>query len=304
MRSFIEIAAVLAAFSAAAFDSEGWLAQRALLGHEAARLRAAYREFSARAVDPAQTLTIPVESNDDGSVKTTVTAEKAQVFLNEGFVWGSGVKVRRYGRGSRLESGVDADSCVIDRSTRSGWMEGPAKAFFRGEAELEGEGVYFSAAEEGYLATFTNTVLRTGGKVLRSVRADYDRESGVAMFDGAVSLVGEEKGRTFEISAGRAFAFLDGTNDFRRIVALGGVLVKSEGRTGSCESAVYTRRDSRIVMHGAEGAPARLSDGGERKAEVEGSRITFWADTEQVEVVDSAVTVDTKGIKMPGGSGK
>lgn len=302
MRTFIEIAAALASVSAFAFDSDSWLAQRAFMGHEAARLRAAYAQFSARAVDPAQSLSIPVETYENGSVKTGIAAERAQVFVKEGFVWGEGVKVRQYGRDGAEESGVDAERCVIDRSTRSGWVEGAAKGFFRGEAELEGEGVYFSAAE-GYLATYSNTVLKAQGKVLRAVRADYDRDSGVAMFDGGVVLSGEEKGRPFELSAGSAFAFLDGTNSLRRIVALGGVVVSSESRSGRCESAVYTRRDSRVVMHGAQDAPARLVDGGDRRREIEGSRITFWIDAEQVEVENSSITVDTKGMKLPKGPG-
>ena len=66
MRLSIEIACLLAALSAHAFDSAGWLGQRALLDREAERLRAAYPKFRERVVEPAENVVIPVESHPDG----------------------------------------------------------------------------------------------------------------------------------------------------------------------------------------------------------------------------------------------
>jgi len=303
MRLSIEIACLLAALSAHAFDSAGWLGQRALLDREAERLRAAYPKFRERVVEPAENVVIPVESHPDGSVKTTVVAERAQIFLQEGFVWAEGVEIRQFGADGVEESRIEAENCIIDRSTKSGWTEGCAYAKYKGEAELEGENLYFSAEEE-YVKIFTNTVLRADGRILRSVRADYDRREGVAMFDGSVTLHGKEKNREYDFASSQAFAFIAGSNDFRRVVALGGVRVESDGRTGECDRAVYTRRDSKVVMYGADGgAPARLADAGGRKGSVEGSRITFWLDSEEVEVVNSAVTMDANRVKVPMGPG-
>ena len=303
MRSFIEIALILAAMSAHAFDSASWLEQRALLDHEAARLKAEYPKFRERVYKPAENVVIPVESHPDGSVKTTVVAERAQIFLQEGYVWAEGVEIRQLRPDGTVESSIDADNCIVDRSTKSGWTEGHASAKYKGEAELEGDNLYFSAEEE-YIKIFTNTVLRADGRELRSVRADYDRREGVAMFDGEVKLRGKEKGREYDFTSAQAFAFIAGSNDFRRVVALGGVKVESDGRTGECDRAVYTRRDSRIVMYGGEdGTKAKLADEGGRKGAVEGSRITFWLDSEEVEVVDSAVTIDANNVKVPIGPG-
>ena len=303
MRSSIEILLILAAMSAHAFDSAAWLGQRALLDREAERLRAAYPKFRDRVTEPAENVLIPVESHPDGSVKTSVVAARAHIFLQEGFVWAEGVEIRQMRPDGTVESSIDAENCLVDRSTKSGWTEGRAHAKYRGDAELEGENVYFSAAEE-YVKIFTNTVLHAEGRVLKSVRADYDRREGVAMFDGDVRLHGSERKREYDLAAAQAFAFIAGSNDFRRVVALGGVRVDSDGRTGECDRAVYTRRDSRIVMYGADGgAPARLSDGSGRKSAVEGSRITFWLDSEEVEVVDSSVEMEAGGFKVPIGQG-
>lgn len=303
MKRFVKIAAVFAAFAAQAFDSAEWLGQRALLDIEAARLKKAYAKYSVAATSPAETIAFPIESYPDGSVKTSISAKSAQIFVKEGFLWGEGVVIRQFKRDGSVEAKIEADNCIVDRSTRSGWVNGHAHAEFRDEAVLDGDKVYFSVYEE-YLKIFENTVLKADGKELRSPRADYDHQNGVAMFDGGMQLIGSEGGNDYDLKAGQAFAFLSGTNDLRRVVALGGVDVKSGLREGSCDRAVYLKRDAKVVMYG-DGAdkPARLADKSGRKSEVEGARITFWIDSEQVEVLDSRIKVDASGIKTPLGVG-
>ena len=191
MKLSINIAAVLAALAANAFDSADWLGQRELLDREAERLCGAYAKYRSLAKDPAESIVVPVESHSDGSIKTSIGAKRAQFFINDGFIWGEGVAVRQLGRDGSVEMMLDADDCVVDRSTRSGWVEDHAHAEFRNDAVLDGDRVYFSAIEE-YLKIYTNTVLRADGKELRSIRADYDHKNGVAMFDGDVEFIGSE----------------------------------------------------------------------------------------------------------------
>ena len=45
-------------------------------------------------------------------------------------------------------------------------------------------------------------------------------------------------------------------------------------------------------MYGDPGSPAKLADGGGKRSEVEGRKISFWLDSEQVEVEGSTLTVD------------
>ena len=173
---------------------------------------------------------------------------------------------------------------------------------YRGDTELEGDGVYFSAAEE-YVRISSNTFLRADGKTLSSVRADYDRPEGVAMFDGDVKVTGVEGGKPYEISADRMFGFVGGTNDLRRIVAIGGVRVKSDKRSGSCARAAYVKAESKVVMYGGEEGYAHLEDG--EGGSAEGRRITFWLDSEHVEIVESRISIQPGGMKLPkGGASK
>ena len=303
MKIFTALAMMIPA-AAFAFDSEEWLGKREVLGREAERLQAAYTSCVARVVEPALDVTLPIERNDDGSMRLSVTAKKAQVFLDMGMVWGSEVVVTQFSTNGVVEARVEADGCVIDRDTKSGWVEGHAKAFYLGN-EVEGDGIYFSFAEE-FVTICANTRIRvkdkkfdtnviTGGgrtavgdAVISATRTDFDRKEGVLLFDGAVSVADSE----YSLGADRLYAFLDGTNSLKRIVADGSVSVTNGTRFGSCPRATYVKSLGRVTMYGDPGRPAMLADGGRRRSEVAGRKISFWLDSEQVEVEGSTLTVD------------
>ncbi len=124
---------------------------------------------------------------------------------------------------------------------------------------------------------------------ITSDRTDYDRREGVIMFDKNVCVDDVE----YQMHADQIYVFLDGTNELKRIVAMGNVTITNDTRVGSCAKAAYTRKIGKIVMFGdGDGVMARLADTGKRKSEVEGRKITFWIDSEQVEVEGSTVTLD------------
>ena len=151
MKAAIEIFCVLAAFAAsAAFDSAEWLAKREMLTREAERLQAAYSNCLARVSEAAEDVVVPLETFPDGSVKSSVRAKRAQFFLDTGLVWAEGVTVKKLDDAGKVVAQIDATSCVIDRTTKSGWAEGPAK-LRHGTTEFDGEGVYFSSPE-GYVS--------------------------------------------------------------------------------------------------------------------------------------------------------
>ena len=132
---------------------------------------------------------------------------------------------------------------------------------------------------------------RTGrDAVITSERTDYDRKEGVILFDRNVYVDDEQ----YQMHADRLFVFLDGTNDLKRIVAIGNVAITNEDRTASCSRAVFTKATSKIVMYGDETSYAKLSDPSQRGGVAEGKKITFWLDAEQVSVEESAV-------RLPGG---
>lgn len=148
---------------------------------------------------------------------------------------------------------------------------------------------------------------------ITSDRTDFDRREGVIMFDRNVFVDEAE----YKLHSDQLYVFLD-TNSLgravhradghdagkggsrpsqdmlRRIVAIGNVSITNETRVGSCAKAVYTRATSKVVMYGdaEKGLFATLTDNGKNKSQVEGRKITFWIDTEQVEVEGSTVTLD------------
>lgn len=127
---------------------------------------------------------------------------------------------------------------------------------------------------------------------ITSERTDYDRREGVIMFDKDVFVDDAE----YKMHSDQLYVFLDGTNELKRIVAIGNVSITNETRVGSCAKAAYTKSVGKVVMYGdSNGARARLADYGKRKSEVEGRKITFWIDSEQVEVEGSTVTLDAGG---------
>lgn len=159
---------------------------------------------------------------------------------------------------------------------------------------------------------------------ITSDRTDFDRKEGVIMFDRNVFVDDAE----YQMHADQLYVFLDTNNldrvnrtmekaekedkdrtssdVLRRIVAIGNVSITNDTRVGSCAKAVYTKATSKIVMYGDEAKKqvASLMDNGKRKSQVEGKRITFWIDTEQVEVEGSTVTLDAGGFGGKDGTKK
>ena len=134
--------------------------------------------------------------------------------------------------------------------------------------------------------------------VITAERTDYDRKEGVILFDRNVYVDDEQ----YQLHADRLFLFLDGTNDLKRLVALGNVAITNEEKNATCSRAVYVKKSSKIVMYGEEGIPASLYQGGTKGSTVKGERITFWLNSEQVEIERPVVTVP--GGSFRGGDGK
>lgn len=304
MRGLFAIFA-LAVFRALAFDSAEWMGKRAVLSQEAQRLRDACAEFRALADEPAEDISVPIECRADGSVKTAISAKRAQFFLDRGYVWGEGVKVLQYGENGDIEAEIECRECLIDRDTKSGWAEGEVEAVYR-KNRLKGRGVYFSFAEE-YAIITSNLEMSAEDLKFKGIgntedeqaraatvaadRADYDRAEGVMMFDGKVRLDESE----ILAAADCVFVFLDGTNSIRRIVAHGNVSLTNGTRFGSCDRVSYRKDDGKIEMFGSAGRRARLVDGGSRQSELEGGRIALWMDSEQIEVADAEITIHGSG---------
>ena len=131
------------------------------------------------------------------------------------------------------------------------------------------------------------------GAVVTSVSSDFDRRKGVVLFEGDVVV---RYGDDYTMCSDRLFMFLTKSNELARVVALGNVSITNETRVGTCEMATYRRRKQEIEMFwNGRDVPARLVERGDDASELEGTRIKFWLDTEQVEVENSSVDVKEEG---------
>lgn len=161
MKFFLSIAACAAALASAAFSSSAadWLEKRGD-DSDVLRLRAAYSDCVAKLESPAENVSIPIETFPDGTVKSRVTAARAHMFQDSGYVWGEKVRVEQYKEGGKLYASLDAENCVVDRKTKSGWVEGAARMVY-GDASVEGCGIYFSLTNE-FIKIFSQSKIRTG----------------------------------------------------------------------------------------------------------------------------------------------
>lgn len=135
--------------------------------------------------------------------------------------------------------------------------------------------------------------------VITADRTDYDRKEGVILFDRNVFVDDEQ----YQMHAERLFVFLDGTNDMKRLVALGNVAITNDDKSAWCSKAVYVKAASRIVLYGSEEQPAWLRDAGSSAgdaSEVRGLRITYWIDSGLATVEKSVITLPgLKGSNNP-----
>ena len=122
----------------------------------------------------------------------------------------------------------------------------------------------------------------------------YDRKEGVALFDGTVHVDDE----SFQMWADKAYVFMADTNDIRRIVAIGNVAITNEARRAYGYKASYYKDGGMVVLYSSPDLEQIAEVRDESKPEdqsVKGSKIKFWIDAEQVEVIDSVIQAPTKG---------
>lgn len=163
-RFLVWAAGVLMAGLAAAFSSERWLAERAD-DSDMLRLRAAFAECSQKAVAPAENVSMVLESYPDGVVKTRIRAARATIFPDSGHIWAESIRLEQFdATGTNLTARLDAENCLYDRTTKTGWVDGNADMQY-GDAAVKGRGIYFSLTRE-FIKIFSQSEIRTkGGKL-------------------------------------------------------------------------------------------------------------------------------------------
>ena len=163
-RVLLLAAGLLAAGVAAAFSSERWLAERSD-DSDMLRLRAAFAECAKKTVAPAENVSMVLETYTNGVVKSRVTAARAMIFSDSSFVWAEDIHLEQFDEtGTNLTARLDAENCLVDRETKTGWVDGNANMVY-GDATVKGRGIYFSLTRE-FLKIFSQSEIRTkGGKI-------------------------------------------------------------------------------------------------------------------------------------------
>ena len=128
--------------------------------------------------------------------------------------------------------------------------------------------------------------------IITADRTDYDRKEGVVLFDRNVHVDDSQ----YQMHADRLFLFLEGTNELKRLVAIGHVAITNEDKRAYCARATFNKKLGRVVMYSSDEITAELREEGKKGSDVKGEKITFWLDSEQVEVENPVIT-------MPGGLG-
>ena len=115
----------------------------------------------------------------------------------------------------------------------------------------------------------------------------YNRKEGIASFEGHVHVDDEQ----YQMHADRVYLFLEGTNELKRIVALGNVAMTNEARRAYGAKATYSKKNGLVVLYSGDGITAEVRDESKEQPQiVRGKRIRFWVGSEQVEVDEADLT--------------
>ena len=132
---------------------------------------------------------------------------------------------------------------------------------------------------------------------ITSASTYYDRKEGIIVFDRDVYVDDAQ----YQLHADRAYVFMNGTNDVRRIVAIGNVALTNETRRAYGAKVSYYKDGGMVVLYGDGDTAAEIRDESKEQDQVvKGRKIKFWIDSEQVEVMEADISAPTAGFDKDG----
>lgn len=142
------------------------------------------------------------------------------------------------------------------------------------------------------VATLATNAATRAAKITAEVTR-YDRKEGIVFFDRHVHVDDER----YQLWADRAYVFLNGTNELRRVVAIGKVAMTNETRRAYGEKVSYYHDAGMAVLYAPTNGLCEVRD--ETKdgvRSVTGTKIKFWIDSGQVEVLGAEISAPVGGI--------
>ena len=155
-----------------------------------------------------------------------------------------------------------------------------------------------AAADDAATAATTNAAPTRMARITADM-THYDRKEGMAVFTGRVHVDDEQ----YQMHADKAYVFTTETNTLKRIVAIGHVALTNDAKRAYGEKASYYKEGGMVVLYGGNGTNAEIVDEskGQRQT-LRGSKIKFWIDSEQVEVLDATIVAPSSGGSGLGGA--
>jgi lipopolysaccharide export system protein LptA len=128
--------------------------------------------------------------------------------------------------------------------------------------------------------------------VITSQKMNFDYKRNVVEFTGDVVVIDKD----VRLESDALTIILAGSNEVKSVTADGTVRIKMPDKTGTCDKAVYTTKDSKIIMTGNAKVVMRGKDS------VTGDEITIWFNEDRMASKPArlVITPDDKG---GGGSG-
>ena len=181
----------------------------------------------------------------------------------------------------------------------------PVEAVATNAVEAAATNVVEAASTNGVVAAKSRKKKRSAGAKAASSRPAritsattyYDRKEGIVFFDRNVYVDDEQ----YQLHADKAYVFLDGTNDVRRIVAIGNVAMTNDTKRAYGAKVSYYKEGGMVVLYSGDGITAEVRDESKEQDQVvRGRKIKFWIDTEQVEVTEADISAPTSGFGKDG----
>ena len=131
-----------------------------------------------------------------------------------------------------------------------------------------------------------STDTNRGGMTITSERLELDYKEFVVAFDENVHVTDPQ----FVMTADRVLVFLENTNQIKRIIALGNVVISQTDRHATCDKAVYEKGTEQVTL---TGSPV-LTRGNDR---VTGSEIVVYMNDQRVVVKNGRMIISPETMK-------
>jgi hypothetical protein len=155
---FIALVAIFTIHSSMAFSVDEWMSYRGD-DSDMLRLRTAYRDCQSKIESPAEDVLFPIENYPNGTAKIRLRAKRGQMFPDTDFIWAEDIRVEQFDEQGKITGSLVAENCVVDRKTKTGWVEGSAKMTY-GDSSVSGRGIYFSFTRE-FIKIFSKSEIKT-----------------------------------------------------------------------------------------------------------------------------------------------